>query len=322
MRAVTISDFGARPELTEQPVPDPGPGEILVRVEAAAVNPFDWKVVDGALKDVVPHGFPLVLGNDAAGVVERIGAEVTRFAPGDRVCGQFMSVRHGRGACAEFAVAAETGFLAVLPPDLPFAVAASLPTAGMSAYNAVRATEVESGQTILINGATGGVGQFAVQFAAERGARVIATAGPDLAEYLRELGAVETVDRARGDTVEQVRAAHPDGIDAILDLVTGPADSDRVAGVLRKGGIVVSTIGALDVDAIDARGLRGVNFSNKSSAELLATLVSLASAGKLRVRIDAEIPLREAAAAAPALRTARSRGKTIILPGAGTQGQP
>ncbi|MCU1644881.1 MAG: NADP-dependent oxidoreductase [Nocardia sp.] len=314
MRAVTIADFGADPELIELPVPELGPTEILIRIEAAAVNPFDWKVIDGALKDFVPHTFPLILGNDAAGVVERAGADVTRFQPGDRVCGQFMSVRRGRGAYAEYAVAAETGFLAILPPELPFAVAAALPTAGMSAYNAVDATCAASGQTILINGATGGVGQFAVQFAAQRGLRVIATAGQDMADYLRELGAAEIVDRAQGNTVDQVQAAYPKGIDAVLDLVSGPADALRVADLLALDGIFISTVGGLDQEALTAKGVVGMNFSNKSSTELLETLVAMASSGTLRVRIDAEVPLAQVAATASDLRTRRARGKTVILP--------
>ncbi|WP_218021575.1 NADP-dependent oxidoreductase [Nocardia acidivorans] len=315
MRAVTISDFGAEPELSELPVPEPGADEVLVRIEAAAVNPFDWKVVDGALKEFVPHQFPLVLGNDAAGVVERAGANVVRFRPGDRVCGQFMSVRHGRGGYAEYAVISEKSYAVVLPADLPFDIAAALPTAGMSAYNAVDAACGADDRTILINGATGGVGQFAVQFAAQRGLRVIATAGPDMADYLAELGAAELVDRARGDTVDQVRAAHPEGLDAVLDLVSNPADALRVAGLLDTGGTLVSTVGGLDRDALADMGVLGVNFQNKSSNELLTTLVAMAAAGTLKVRIDAAVPLSEVAARASALRTARSRGKTVILPG-------
>ncbi|MRH89773.1 zinc-binding dehydrogenase [Nocardia sp. SYP-A9097] len=315
MRAVTISDFGARPELVELPVPTPGADEILVRIEAAAVNPFDWKVIDGALKEFVPHQFPLVLGNDAAGVVEQVGADVVRFRPGDRVCGQFMSVRHGRGGFAEYAVISEQSYVVVIPAGLSFDVAAALPTAGMSAYNAIDAACGASDQTILINGATGGVGQFAVQFAAHRGLRVIATAGPDMADYLGELGATEIVDRAQGDTVDQVRAAHPEGLNAVLDLVSRPADALRVAELLDTGGTLVSTVGGLDQDALAKMGVLGVNFQNKSSTELLTTIVAMAAAGTLKVRIDAAVPLSEVAAGAAALRTAHARGKTVILPG-------
>ena len=119
MKAVTITGFGAEPLLTDLPVPEPGPGELLVRLHAAALNPFDWKVADGALKGLVDHDFPLVMGSDGAGVVERIGPGVIHFRPGDTVYGQFMNLAHGRGSYAEYVIAAENGTLARMP-DEPF----------------------------------------------------------------------------------------------------------------------------------------------------------------------------------------------------------
>ncbi|MEU6260774.1 NADP-dependent oxidoreductase [Streptomyces sp. NPDC047043] len=314
MKAVVITGFGAEPQLAELPVPQPGPGEVLVRLHAAALNPFDWKVAEGALKDVAEHSFPLVMGSDGAGVVESIGDGVNRFRPGDTVYGQFMSVRHGRGSYAEYALAAEDGKIARIPDNLPFPVAAALPTAGVTAYQAIEATRLDTGHVILINGASGGVGQSAVQFAALQGARVLATATADIAGHLRELGAHETIDFTAAPTAEQVLAAHPEGIDAVLDLVTHPGgDIGALAGLLKPGGIFVSTNHAADPEALAAREIRGVNLSNNPTRAELEALADLTAAGKLRVTINTEVPLADAPATVTRARTGPARGKTVIL---------
>lgn len=313
MRAVVITGFGAEPELAELPVPEPAAGEILVRMRAAGVNPFDWKVAEGALRGVVDHPFPIVMGSDGAGVVEAVGSGVDAFAVGDRVFGQFMKVGLGRGSYAEHALAAADGKLALVPEGLSFETAAALPTASVTAYQAVRAAGLEPGRTFLVNGASGGVGQFAVQFAAEAGARVLATAPTDLAGHLRDLGAAEVVDFTQGPTADQVRAAHPDGIDAVLDLVSGPGDSEPLVGLLRPGGVALSTNGALDPDALAARGLRGVNFFSDVTPDDLAAVAASTVSGRLRVTIDVAVPLADAPAAIARARSGHARGKTVIL---------
>lgn len=315
MKAVAITGFGAEPQLTDLPVPQPGPGELLVRLHAAALNPFDWKVADGALKNAVEHDFPLVMGSDGAGVVESIGAGVTRFRPGDTVYGQFMNVQHGRGSYAEYVLAAEDGKIARMPDNLPFPVAAALPTASMTAYQAIEAARLDTGHVILINGASGGVGQSAIQFAALQGALVLATATPDIAGHLRDLGAHETIDFRAAPTAEQVLAAHPAGIDAVLDLITQPGgDTDALAGLLKPGGILISTNYAAEPDALAAREIRGVNLGNNPSRAELEALADLAAAGKLRVTIDAEVPLADAPATVARARSGPARGKTVFLP--------
>ncbi|GAA3442683.1 NADP-dependent oxidoreductase [Planomonospora venezuelensis] len=314
MKAVIVTDFGAEPELADLPVPEPGEGEFLVRIHAAGLNPFDWKVAGGALRDKVPHAFPFTMGSDAAGTVERVGPGVTAFHPGDRVFGQFLRLPAGLGAFAEYALAEQSGKVARIPDSLPYTLAAALPTAGTAAYQAVEAAGPEPGQTVLINGATGGVGQSAVQFAAARGARVLATATPDAADHLRGLGAAEIVDFTGKDTADQVAAAHPGGIDVLLDLVSFPGEgAARMTGLLRPGGVVVSTLGAADPEASAARGIRGVNLFHQATAELLATLAGLAATGELRVHIEAEVPLTEAPSGIARARTGQARGKTVII---------
>jgi len=305
MKAVVVTDFGAEPEFVDLPTPEPGPGEILVRIHAAGVNPFDWKVTDGALKDTVAHEFP----------VERTGPGVTRFSPGDRVYGQFMRLPQGQGSYAEYAVAEQDGKIALIPEALPFTLAAALPTASVTAYQAVQAARLTAGHTLLINGASGGVGQSAIQFAARFGARVLATGTPEMADHLRSLGAHTVIDFTRAPAHEQVAAAHPDGIDAVIDLVTPTGgDISPMAGLLRAGSTLVSTNYATDPDALAARDILGVNLGNQPTIETLTTLAELAAIGELRVRIDAEVPLADAPALIAKARAGHATGKSVIVP--------
>lgn len=314
MKAVAVHDFGTEPRLLDLDVPEPGDGELLVRLHAAGVNPFDWKVADGALKDAVPHGFPLVLGSDGAGVVEKIGPGVTRFRVGDRVYGQFMRLPEGQGSYSEYTLAHQDAKIATMPDALAFTLAAALPTASVTAYQAVEAARLEDGKTLLINGASGGVGQSAIQFAARTGARVLATGTPDVAEHLQDLGAHTVIDFTTAPTHEQVAEAHPDGIDAVLDLVTPTGgDISPLTNLIRPGGVAISTNYATDPDALATRDVTGVNLGNDPTPERLATLADLAASGALRVHIDNEIKLAEAPATIAAARTGHSRGKTVIL---------
>lgn len=313
MRAVVIDDFGAEPHLAELAVPAPAEGEIVVRMRAAALNPFDWKVIDGALRGAVEHHFPLVLGSDGAGVVTAIGAGVTAFAAGDRVYGQFLQLARGRGSFAEYAVVAAAGKVAQLPVDVPFECAASLPTASTAAYQAVLAAGISTGDVVLVNGASGGVGQSAVQFAAEIGAQVLATSPPDFADHMRGLGATEVIDFTAGPTVDQVRAGRPDGVDAVIDLVSRPGDAAEVAGLVRAGGAFVSTNNAADSQALAARTVRGVNLDSRVTVTDLDALAERVADGRLRVQFDDCVPLGEAPAAIEHARAGHARGKTIIL---------
>ncbi len=312
MKAVVVTGFGTQPHLADVDRPQPGPGEILVRLHAAGLNPFDWKVVDGALKDFVPHNFPLVLGSDGAGVVEEVGAGVTLFKPGDRVYGQFMRVEHGHGSYAEYTIAAEDGKVSHIPDGLPFPLAAALPTASVTAYQAIQAAQLNAGQTILVNGATGGVGQSAVQFAAQAGAAVVATTTPELAGHLRDLGASHVVDFTAQPVTAQVAAAHPEGVDAILDLVSVPGgDIDGLAALLRPGGVLLSTNHA--AGALARQDIRGVNVTNHATTADLTAIAELAAAGGLRVNLEIEVPLADAPAAiARAKNGHAARGKTVV----------
>jgi NADPH:quinone reductase-like Zn-dependent oxidoreductase len=226
-----------------------------------------------------------------------------------------MRLPQGQGSYAEYTLAEQDGNIALVPETLPFLIAAALPTASVTAYQAVEAARIERGYTLLINGASGGVGQSAIQFAARYGARVLATGTPDIAGHLRDLGAHTVIDFSQAPTHEQVAAGYPEGIDAVIDLVT-PADGDvgPLAGLVRTGGTLISTNHATDPDALALRGIRGVNLSNSPTDETLTTLAELAAIGELRVRIDAEVPLADAPARIAEARAGHATGKTVLVP--------
>src|SRR5215217_2445045 len=241
MRTIAEEKFGGPIALMELPVPEIGRGEVLIRVRAAGVNPFDWKVADGVLEGERKHRFPLILGFDAAGVVERVGDEVTGLAEGDEVYGYLFKPVVGEGAYAEY-VSAPASIVAKKPESVGFAEAAALPTPGLAAMDLVDAVNLGEGETVLIVGATGGVGSYAVQLAARRGARVIATARRENEAFARELGAVETIDHTTEDLVESVLVDHPHGIEAVVHVVSDREALGRLAGPVKKGGSVPTSV--------------------------------------------------------------------------------
>ncbi|GAA2421897.1 NADP-dependent oxidoreductase [Actinomadura vinacea] len=313
MRAIAIAELGAAPVPMNLPVPAPGPGEALVKMVAAGLNPLDWKIADGMLKDSVPHTFPLVMGVDGAGVVDAVG-EGARFPVGEQVFGRFFGVPRGLGTYAEYTIASPEDAVMPMPEGLLYSRAAALPTPCMSALAILDEADLEPGRSVLVVGATGGVGRPVVRLASARGATVIATAQPDLAERLRELGAAETVDHTAGDLNEQVRALRGDGVDAIIDLVGDRAAAERLAALLPPGGVYISTVWALNPDAMAAQDLRGVNLEYTPTLELLERAVDLVGKGEMAVDVAEEIPLAEAPAAIARSRSGSIRGKTVIRP--------
>lgn len=182
----------------------------------------------------------------------------------------------------------------------------------MTAYNLVEETRVTEGTRVLIVGATGGVGTFVTQLAAGRGAEVIATARPAKAELMRTLGAAETVDHTAGPLADQVLAAHPDGVDVLIDMIGGPAEFAGLTRTVRDGGTAVSLIGSADADELTEHNLRGFNFVNRPSPQLLEILAYHVDAGRLTVLVGREVALEEAPEALEASRTGRAQGKTVL----------
>ena len=225
MRAFTLDSFEATPGLRDDlPVPELGEGDVLVRIHASSVNPVDAYTAMGALKGMMEYEFPVILGRDLAGVIERVGAGVTRYAVGDEVFGWVAKTVLHDGTYADYIALPADQFTATKPASIDFVAAAAVPLAACTASIALDALNLAQGDRVLVVGATGGVGSFFVQLAADRGAHVIATALAQDEAYLRDLGAAETVQRG-DDVAAAVRQRHGDGVDALFDLVSRePAD--------------------------------------------------------------------------------------------------
>src|SRR5215211_1329906 len=312
MRAIAEETFGGPIALRDLPIPEIGADEVLIHVRASGVNPFDWKVADGALKDQMKHRFPLILGFDGAGVIERVGADVTELAEGDEAYGYLFKPVIGDGTYAEYVGAPET-IVAKKPVTVDFAEAAALPTPGLTAMDLVDAVDTREGETILIVGATGGVGSYATQLAARRGARVIATARRTNEALVRELGAAGTIDHTTQDLVDAVRMAHPGGIDAVIDVVSDRETLGRISTLLNEGGRLASSVYAADVEELARRGIGATNVSMQPDARRLAELSRMVDAGELSARLDRTFPLEKAPEALEERRTGHVRGKIVLL---------
>lgn len=303
MRAVAIPEAGASPTVVEIPVPSPGDGEVLVKVQASSVNGFDAAVAAGMLQGMMEHRYPVVLGKDFAGVVEAVGEGASHFAPGDQVFGVVTKPYLGDGGLGEYLVVGEQFGIARVPKGLDLRVAGALGLAGTAALDAIEAVAPAAGELVLISGATGGVGALTLQYALAAGADVIATARPGAEEeFVRGLGARRVVDYA-GDIEAQVRAIAPDGVPAIVHLAGGGA---QLAGLLASGGRLVSTLG-FGPDQHPA----AVALMASPQTTTLDRLAADAASGALQVPITRTYPL-EAAPQAFADFGAPHQGKLAI----------
>ncbi|ASZ12865.1 NADP-dependent oxidoreductase [Chitinophaga pendula] len=310
MKAIAVTAFKATPELVDVPNPEVRPGTVLIRVSAAGMNPFDWKMIDGILDGQMPHQFPMIVGVDGAGTVTAIGEGVTRFKIGDKIYGQFIHAPIGEGSYAEYAVVPESASITTIPDGISFAEAAAIPTSGMTAQQMLEQLDLQPGQTVLINGATGGVGSFTTQLAALHGLHVIATAHGDDISRMKKLGAKEVIDYKAAPLADQVKQAHPDGIDGLIDVVSNADTLKALSALVKKGGPVLTTVFVADEAALKANGLRGGNFETKGSANSLDKLKD--ALGKIEIPIARRIKLTQVASAIEDSRNAISSGKTII----------
>jgi NADPH2:quinone reductase len=310
MRAITVNEYGAAPALTEMPDPQPGAGQLLIRTEAAGINPMDRTIADGGWKEAMPASFPLILGADLAGVIESVGEGASKFLPGEQVFGQLLIAPLGTaGTYAEYVAVTEDAPLARLPKGLEPSIAAALPTAGVTALEIVESLEPLTGKTVLIVGAAGGVGSFAVQLAANAGAQVIAVAPAGADERMDHYGAAETLDRTETSVLDTVQQTHPHGIDALVDVASDAEDFATLAALVRPGGTALTTRYVADTEALGSREVTGVNFRVSMSNGLLERLADAVVNGAIVVPPITRVKLDEV----PALNgNAHRAGKTVI----------
>jgi NADPH:quinone reductase-like Zn-dependent oxidoreductase len=295
------------------PAPEPGHGQVLIKLRAAGMNPMDRTLASGNWKPM-PATFPMVLGADGAGVVEKLGEGTSRYAVGDDLFGQLLIAPLGSsGTYAEYVAVSEDAPLARVPTGLDDVVAAALPTAGGAALALVDQLEPLADKTVLVVGAGGGVGSFATQFAANAGGNVIANVRADDAERIRGYGAKETIDRRADALPAAVRQAHPDGVDVLIDLVDADAGGfAALASLVKPGGTAISTNYVADEAALRANEVTGINFALPMSSELLQRLAQAVVDGRIVTPPITRIPLEEAPAALNPPQARPARGKTVI----------
>lgn len=306
MRALLMTGYGESDVLRVDrvPVPTPSSGEVRIRIHAASVNPVDWKIRAGLLKRNYGVTLPYIPGRDVAGTINAVGPGVTRWKVGDSV----FAVTSG-GGLAEY-VNAPIENVALKPSKLSFKEAAGIPTASLAAWRTlISNADIKQGQRVLIHGAGGGVGSTAVQLAHWRGAHVIATASARNHDYLKSIGADEVIDYRTTRFEDVVK-----NVDVVLDTVGGET-LQRSPAVLREGGTLLTIVGIPPAQACSERKLRCPTPStatDEQPGEELSKLSQLFDSGVLKMSIEAEFPLAEAAKAMELSEAGRARGKIIV----------
>ncbi len=308
MKAFVLPAFDEQPTVADIPTPEAGPGQVLVRVRAASVNGFDLSVPSGRLRGMLEYRFPVVLGKDFAGTVEAVGDGVGAFAGGDGVFGVVSdpSPLHTR-SFAEYGAVPAGPHLIRIPEGVDLAAAGVLGLAGSAALQAVDAVAPTAGETVLVSGATGGVGAYAIQLVAARGTTVIATATPgEDAEFVRGLGASLSVDYT-GDVAAQVRSIRPNGVDAVLHFA---GDVAQLGELLVPGGRLASTL-IMSPDQLPLPGARVSPVFASADAATLDRLAAEVAAGRLKTPIQRTYALDQVGEAFAAF-AAGTRGKLAI----------
>lgn len=308
MKAAQINTYGSADVLQlnpNAPKPKPQAGEVLVEVYAAGVNPFDWKLREGYMKDSMPLEFPATLGGDVAGVVAELGEGVSGFEAGQPVYGQANAV-NGQGSYAEF-TPVKTESLALKPEKIDYQTAAAAPLAGVSAVQALEDhAAVKKGQKVLVHGAAGGIGSFAVQLAKYLGAYVAATAAAEDAEYVKNQGADEVIDYKTQDFTALIG-----DYDVVFDTVGGETFI-KSHQVLKPGGVLVTMAGQPDRTLAEKYHLQVVPQSTKVTPGRLARLSKLLEQNVLTVHVDKAFPLEKAGEAQAYLQSGKHRGKVVL----------
>src|SRR6201993_505687 len=306
MKAIRIHNYGG-PEVLkyeDAPRPEPQAYDVLVRVHAAGVNPIDWKVREGHMKDFWPHKFPLILGWDLSGVVERLGRGVSRFKISDEVYSLPDPARDG--AYADYIVVCESE-LALKPNALHHIRAAAVPLAALTAWQSLFGTaQLQPDQRVLLHAGSGGVGHFAVQLAKWKGAYVFATASTKNQDLLRELGVDESIDYTQQRFEDIARK-----IDIVLDTL-GAETQERSWSVLKKGGNLVSLVQPPSEKKAEELGVRAALLGAQPNGVQLAEIATIIDSGKLAPVIDRILPLSEARRAHELSQSGHTHGKIAL----------
>jgi NADPH:quinone reductase-like Zn-dependent oxidoreductase len=309
MKALQIRQYGGKDVLElNQNVPQPVAGneQVLIEVHAASLNPVDWKIRAGYLKEMAPLTLPATLGGDVSGIVTAVGASASHLKVGDRVYGYASRVSGGSGSFAEF-VAAKISTVAPAPQKGTFVEAAALPLVGASALQAIEQhIKLQRGQKILIHGGAGGIGSMAIQVAKSIGAYVATTASEEERAYVQELGADEVIDYKK-----EAFEAKLKNFDAVFDTIGGDT-MEKSFKVLRKGGTLVSMVGQPNPELAQKAGVTAIGQLTHITTEALKRLAHLVDSGTIKIRVDKVCPLEKATEAFQLVEEGHARGKVVL----------
>ncbi len=306
MKAVVIHEYGDPEVLKYEDVPRPEPkdDQLLIRVIAAGVNPVDGMIRSGMFAKEGNRAFPIILGGDVAGVVEKVGSKITKFKSGDPVFA-YVSLDNS-GGYAQYALVTERE-AAPKPKSLTYVEAAAVPVVAMTAWQAlVDTAKLGAGQTVLIHGGSGGVGSLAIQIAKARGAKVIATASTANQDFLKQLGADVAIDYTKQKFEDVAK-----DVDVVLDSI-GRDTLARSYAVVKKGGIIVSLVARPKESELEKHGIRGTALNAEPNSGELAEIGRLIDDKKIKVIVSQTFPLSEAMKAQEQVATGHTRGKVVL----------
>lgn len=306
MKAVRIHTYGGAEVLSyeDAPLPAIADDDVLIRVHAASVNPVDWKIREGYLKEFLPYSLPLILGWDVSGVVEAVGKNVMSFQPGDEVYSRPNIARDG--AYAEY-IAVNASEIALKPKTVDHIHAAAVPLAGITAWHCLfESAQLAAGQRVLIHAAAGGVGSYAVQFARWKGAVVIGTASALNRDFLMELGADQVIDY---QTTPFEQAVEP--VDVVFDTLGGEVQ-ERSWQIIKPGGMLVSVVSPPSEEQAAAHQCRSAYVFIQPRADWLAEMAKLIDAGQVKPIVETVLPLSQVAEAHRQSQSGRTRGKIVF----------
>ena len=304
-KLIRLHHFGGKEVLRteELDVSQPDAGEVLVSVRAASVNPVDFKIRSGKYPAVKDDRLPYTLGRDISGIVEKCGAQATRFKVGDEVFG-IVGI-HGGGYGQQAVV--DQDAIAAKPAGLDHVHATAIPLAGLTAWQGLfRHGRLKEGQSVLIHGGSGGVGYFAIQFAKARGARVLTTVSTSNVKFARELGADVVIDYKK-----QRFEDHASDLDMVFDLIDGET-RERSWSLLKKGGVLVSTLTEPSQDKAAQCGVRALRYTIEADSDELAEIAALVTSGKVKPHVQKTFPLSSAADALASVEQGHSVGKVVL----------
>ncbi|WP_347861901.1 NADP-dependent oxidoreductase [Salimicrobium sp. PL1-032A] len=308
MKAIVINEYGHKEQLTEQEVETPKPekGEVLVQVKSTSINPIDWKLREGYLKQMIDFEFPIILGWDVAGIVAETGEGVTSFEKGDRVLARPDLT--GKGTYAEYTIVAEH-LLAPLPENISYEEGAAVPLAGQTAWQCLTdVTNVQKDEKVLIQAGAGGVGSYAIQFAKEKGAYVATTGSTENVDFLKSLGADEVIDYTKEDFTDVLN-----DYDVVFDMLGGDI-LDQAFDVLKDGGRLVTIAGQPDEEKAKEKNVETTSFWLQPTGKDMKEIADLMEEGKVKSHIGHRYPLTEQGLrdAHELSETHHAKGKIVI----------